>query len=359
MVLPFFTYNSAAAQKSPSISIKDSQQVKNKINKGLLASFKDKQELTYLVKMKSQADTKKAAENAVSKAKENKSSLTAQQIKRVKTSAVVTELRSTATQTQQSLEKLLVKAKQAGDVSSFRSYYIVNGFAVTSNEKVMREIAAMPEVDKVLPNRTRQLNTTVKEVSGKPSGKEKKKDSETAATEWNIDRIGAPQVWEETGIDGTGVVVANIDTGVQVDHPALMEKYRGYDPDNPDQIENEFNWFDATEGEESPYDDLGHGTHTMGTMVGDESDGANQVGVAPGAKWIAVKAFTAAGGTDVDLLAAGEWILSPKDEEGTPHPEKAPDVVNNSWGGGPGLYEWYRPMVQNWRNAGIDRKSVV
>jgi bacillopeptidase F len=88
-------------------------------------------------------------------------------------------------------------------------------------------------------------------------------------------------------------------------------------------------------------------------MVGAEPNGANQIGVAPGAKWIAVKAFTASGGTDTALLAAGEWILAPKDASGNPNPAMAPDVVNNSWGGGPGMDEWYRPMVQAWRAAEI------
>ncbi len=88
-------------------------------------------------------------------------------------------------------------------------------------------------------------------------------------------------------------------------------------------------------------------------MVGVEPDGSNKIGVAPGAKWIAVKAFSPFGGTDADLLAAGEWILAPTDAEGNPNPDMAPDIVNNSWGGGPGLDEWYRPMVQNWRAAGI------
>ncbi|WP_088049456.1 S8 family serine peptidase [Virgibacillus dakarensis] len=88
-------------------------------------------------------------------------------------------------------------------------------------------------------------------------------------------------------------------------------------------------------------------------MVGSEADGSNQIGVAPSAEWIAVKAFSAVGGTDADLLAAGEWILAPKDADGNPHPEMVPDIVNNSWGGGRGLDEWYRPMVQAWRDAGI------
>ncbi|MGP4083062.1 S8 family serine peptidase, partial [Pseudalkalibacillus sp. R45] len=223
--------------------------------------------------------------------------------------------------------------------------------AVTANKEVMEQLAAFPEVAKVLPNEVRQLQPMPQstKASTQPKADEK---NETNAIEWNVERIGAPAVWD-MGIDGSGTVVANIDTGVQWNHPGLVEQYRGYDPANPDAPSHEMNWFDATAGQETPYDDQGHGTHTMGTMVGAEPDGSNQVGVAPGAKWIAVKAFTAAGGTDVDLLEAGEWIIAPTDADGNLHPEMAPDVVNNSWGGGPGLDEWYRPMVQNWRAADI------
>ncbi|WP_085504898.1 S8 family serine peptidase [Thalassobacillus devorans] len=356
LIVPFFNYTSAAAENSPNVSIKDNkQQVNNKVNQDLIDLFADQKEVTYLVKMKEQGDTKKAAQEALSKAEDSKASLTAQQMKRVKASAVVTELRSTAIETQQQLKKLLTEAEKQGSVSSFQSYYIVNAMAVTSNEEVMKKIAVLPEVEKILPNRTRQLNPQVEGAveETKASLTKATDKAETNNTEWNIDRVGAPQVWSETGIDGSGVVVANIDTGVEWDHPALKEKYRGFDPANPDTADHEFNWFDATAGQGAPYDDHGHGTHTMGTMVGAEEDGSNQVGVAPGSKWIGVKAFTAAGGTDVDLLEAGEWILAPKDDDGNPHPEQAPDVVNNSWGGGPGLDEWYRPMVQNWRESGI------
>jgi bacillopeptidase F len=161
-----------------------------------------------------------------------------------------------------------------------------------------------------------------------------------------VERVGAPQVWD-MGIDGAGIVVASIDTGVQWEHPALMEKYRGYNPANPNQSDHQLNWVDAVGGKETPYEGNKHGTHTVWTMVGSEPDGSNQIGVAPGAKWIVGKAFSDGGsGNDVDLLEAGEWILAPKDAEGNPHPELAPDVVNNSWGGGPSLDEWYRPMIQ-------------
>ena len=51
--------------------------------------------------------------------------------------------------------------------------------------------------------------------------------AQLANIEWNIERVNAPQAWD-MGIDGSGTVVASIDTGVQWDHPALKEKYRGY-----------------------------------------------------------------------------------------------------------------------------------
>ena len=79
------------------------------------------------------------------------------------------------------------------------------------------------------------------------------------------------------GIDGSGTVVASIDTGVQWDHPALKEKYRGYNPANPNSPTHEFNWFDATAGRAAAYDDQGHGTHVTGTMVGSEPNGANRI----------------------------------------------------------------------------------
>ncbi|WP_101846926.1 S8 family serine peptidase [Halobacillus sp. Marseille-P3879] len=348
LILSFFNMTSVSfANESNNLSVKDSKQTASKINEDLSASFKEEDQVTYLVKMKEQADTKKAADEAVQKLKDSKASVSANELKRVQNSAVVHELRATSKDAQNQLNNYLNKAEEQGDVTDFQSYYIVNAFSVTSNKKAMEEISTFAEVEKILPNRTRKIYQPVEAPKN-----EVKADTLDVAS-WGIDRIGAEQVWDETGIDGSGVVVANIDTGVQWDHPGLMEKYRGFNAENPDQVDHEFNWYDATADEPEPYDDQGHGTHTMGTVAGSEDDDSNQVGVAPGSKWIAVKAFTSAGGTDVDLLEAAEWLLAPKDEEGNPHPEKAPDVINNSWGGGPGLDEWYREMVQNWRNAGI------
>lgn len=349
LLFPFNAGAVSAAQKEkPSTSVKDSAKVspQSKITSKLQKQFDKDKHVTYLVKFKEQVDTLKIAEKAEKNAKKQK--LSANNSKLLKRNLVVSELRATSLETQAEVKEYLTKQKKSGAVKDIQSYYVVNGMAVTSTKEVMEKLSTYAEVEKILPNEVRQLNKP-EVVKEKETSKKK---GETAAVEWNIDKVGAPAVWD-MGIDGSGTVVASIDTGVQWDHPALKEQYRGFDPQNPNTPDNEFNWFDATAGQGTPYDDQGHGTHVTGTMVGHEPNGSNQIGVAPGAKWIAVKAFTSQGGTDADLLAAGEWILAPKDAEGNPHPEKAPDVVNNSWGGGKGLDEWYREMVNAWRAAEI------
>ncbi|MBA4538610.1 S8 family serine peptidase [Bacillus aquiflavi] len=346
LMLPLMLPNVANAGTKGKIntSIKESP-AKEKITGKLLKQFEEKDQVTFLIKFKEQVNTTEVAKQAEkATAAQNITSAKAKSIKR---SSIVSSLRAVSIETQENTLKYLKKQEKAGKAKDIESFFIVNAIAVTATKDVMEQIASFPEVDKVLPNETRQLyQPEVKQnLAVEPKAK-------TNSIEWNVDRVGAPAVWE-MGIDGSGTVVASIDTGVQWDHPALKEKYRGYNPANPDQPNHDYNWFDATAGRTTPYDDHGHGTHVTGTMVGGEANGSNKIGVAPGAKWIAVKAFTSSGGTDRDLLAAGEWILAPKDQNGNPNPEMAPDVVNNSWGGGPGLDEWYRPMVQTWRDAEI------
>lgn len=356
---PFLSYTSFA-QPDPKTSVSllensdlATKNVKAKVNSKLYDQFSKNKNVTFLLKLKDQVDTHKVATDTAKTAKVQKQ--TSAKTKWMKRSAVVSSLRAKANETQHTIKAYLNEEKRNGNVKEFQSFYIVNAVAVTGTKEVMDKLASFPEVEKILPNETRQLITPTNKTSthNKSNNTSSPQTAGTASIEWNIERVGAPQVWN-MGIDGAGTVVASIDTGVQWNHPALKEKYHGYNPAQPDQPDHIYNWFDAVNGQASPYDDNGHGTHTMGTMVGSEPNGTNQIGVAPGAKWIAVKAFTAEGsGSDVDLLEAGEWILAPKDAQGNPHPEKAPDVVNNSWGGGPGLDEWYRSIVQNWRAADI------
>ena len=98
--------------------------------------------------------------------------------------------------------------------------------------------------------------------------------SSPAGIEPNLLRVNADEVWA-LGYTGQGVVVAGKDTGIDWDHPALVNQYRGQ---QPGYGRHDYNWHDAIHsgggscGADSPEpcDDYGHGTHTMGTIVGDD-----------------------------------------------------------------------------------------
>ncbi|WP_100011285.1 S8 family peptidase [Lentibacillus sediminis] len=325
-------------------SVTESQKVTQaKVSDRLQKEFEGNDKATFLIKFKEKTDTAEVAKEA--RASATQANLSATKTEHIQRSAVVSELKSTALTSQQSVKQYLQQEVENGNAEDIHSYYIVNGMAVTATKAVAEKVAAFAEVEKILPNETRELFTTVTEDAKTP-------ESSIENVEWNVERVGAPAAWN-MGADGSGTVVASIDTGAQWDHPALKEKYRGYN-EATGEVDHDFNWYDPADGGTEPYDENGHGTHVTGTMVGSEPDGSNQVGVAPGAEWIAVKAFGVDGtATDADLLAAAEWILAPTDSEGNTNVDMAPDVVNNSWGGGPGLDEWYRDVVQNWRAADI------
>jgi subtilisin family serine protease len=174
-----------------------------------------------------------------------------------------------------------------------------------------------------------------------------------ATIEWNIQRVQANRVWSDFGITGAGITVANIDTGVDYNHPALAEQYRGYRSEN--DIQHEYNWFDANYAIEIPRDTSSHGSHVMGTIVGRGNDTPDQpaVGVAPGASWIAALGCPFRSCYESTLIESAQWLLAPTDAEGkNPRPDLRPHIINNSWAtsSGNSFYEGYTTA---WRAAGI------
>ncbi|GII01027.1 S8 family serine peptidase [Planobispora takensis] len=292
-----------------------------KIDEAVLTDLAADGKATFWVRMKSRADLT-AARKATTKDEK------AAQVYRAKT--------ETAASSQAGLLKLLT-AESAG----FTPFWISNAVRVTGDAKLAAEIAKLPEVERVEPTR----------VAALPEPQPGKETAKVEAAEWNIDRVNAPRVWDELGSRGEGIVVANIDSGVRFDHPALAGRYRGRNADGT--LGHDYNWFDPAGvcPAAEPCDNNDHGTHTMGTMVGGE--GANVIGVAPGARWIAAKGCETSTCTDASLLAAGQWILAPTDLSGrNPRPDLAPHIVNNSWGGA-GFDPWYKEVVEAWVAAGI------
>ncbi|GAA4508122.1 S8 family serine peptidase [Nonomuraea ferruginea] len=290
----------------------------DKINKSVQAQLDSEDKATFWVRMKDDADLSGARRAT---GKQDK----AERVYEAKTEK--------ADASQAGLRKLLDQHR-----AEYTPFWIVNAVKVTAGSKLAAEIAGLPEVERIEPVRTLTL----------PKPEPAKAEARVNAVEWNIDRVNAPRVWEELGNRGEGIVVANIDTGVQFDHPDLRDAYRGRNPDGT--VTHDYNWFDPAGvcPTAVPCDNNGHGTHTMGTMVG-----ANGIGMAPGARWIAAKGCEVNTCTDASLLASGQWVLAPTDANGeNPRPDLAPDIVNNSWGGD-GFDPWYKETVEAWVAAGI------
>ncbi|MFZ5916941.1 MAG: S8 family serine peptidase [Chloroflexota bacterium] len=252
---------------------------------------------------------------------------------------IVAALQATAQRTQADVQAFLAQEQAAGRAQEVRPFWIFNGLALTGTRDTAFALAARPDVSLLSLDNQHQLP-----ASASPTGRPAASSAQLADVEWNIERVRAPLAWNALGLDGTGIVVANVDSGVDWLHPALQSRYRGYDPHGAAHQHNG-NWFDAIgEGALYPVDGNGHGTHTMGTIVAGEG-----IGVAPGAQWIAVRAFNSFGvGYDSWLHAAYEWLLAPGGD-----PALAPQVVNNSWGNTNSSYEAFRYDVQTLRQAGI------
>ncbi|MEW6336128.1 MAG: S8 family peptidase [Acidobacteriota bacterium] len=139
-----------------------------------------------------------------------------------------------------------------------------------------------------------------------------------AGSSWNLAQLGVAPLWN-LGIDGTGVVVALLDSGVDARHQDLAPGFRGGPAD----------WFDPHGEHDEPSDRNGHGTAVAGVLVGGSSTG-EPIGVAPGARWIAAKVFDDAGTTTLSAIhQAFQWALDP---DGSADTDDAPDVINASWG---------------------------
>jgi len=160
---------------------------------------------------------------------------------------------------------------------------------------------------------------------------------------WGVSNINAQAVWN-SGITGAGVVVAAIDTGARLSHQGLTSNYRGTVDGTSD-----YNWFAPTGLEASPSDSNGHGTHVTGTIAGT----TNTIGVAPGSTWIHCRGCATSACSTFDLVQCGNFIACPTNTAGTaPNCARAPNVVNNSWGGGQGN-TFYDAVIAEWRRVGI------
>lgn len=299
------------ASARPSIG---AQELQGKVSVKLLQELTANGTALFFVVMTEQADLSPAANLPT---------------KQAKGEFVYQALKSTAERTQADLLALLTARG-----IPFRSYFISNMVLTQGDLALVNELAARSDVARVEANTAHQMVL--------PTPEDAPGALAPQAVEPGLTRIKAPDVWA-MGYHGEGIVVASADTGVQWDHPAIKAKYRGW---NGAAADHNYNWHDGTCAsspfippgnncmwQTSPVDTHGHGTHTTGTMVGDDG-GANQIGAAPGAKWIGCKNMNDQGwGTRAWYADCFEWFMAPTDLTGAnPNPAMSPDVINNSWG---------------------------
>ena len=222
-------------------------------------------------------------------------------------------------------------------------FWVSNAIVASGNLDALQAVAGRAEVDHVYAVGKGRLEPP---VPVKPSGGMNGADAVEAVFD-SIALVRADQAWG-LGYRGQGAVVAGADTGVRWTHEALQSKYRGW---NGATANHNYNWHDAIHnpdpsnvcGADSPEpcddDELlggGHGSHTVGTMVGTGPERAgqkNEIGMAPDAKWIACRNMTHGLGVVPTYLECMQWFIAPTNAGGSnPDPSKAPHVVNNSWG---------------------------
>jgi hypothetical protein len=202
--------------------------------------------------------------------------------------------------------------------TAYTPYYLENAIEVRGGILTQYYLASRNDVARVIPSPRLRVVPADTSATGSVVAPD-------ASVQWNISMIGADKVWNEFKARGQGIVVGQSDTGADAQHPAIRERYRGlYQGDD-------YNWFDPWNNTVAPHDEIGHGTHTLGTILG-----ANGIGVAPEAQWFACQNLDRNLGNPALYLDCMQFMLAPFPHGGDPlkdgDPTKAAHVINNSWG---------------------------
>jgi serine protease AprX len=232
---------------------------------------------------------------------------------------------------------------------AYQSFWGVNMILVDAGRDVVEAAAARSDVGAI------ESNAVIDGLDGEDSPESTDQGDEVTAIETGLNNVKAPSLWS-LGFTGQGMVVANQDTGMRWTHASLRNHYRGQISGTT--ADHNYNWHDSVHARITnadggtpspavnscgynviaPCDDQGHGTHTTGTTVGDDAGagvgtGTNQIGVAPGAKWIGCRNMDAGNGRAATYTECFQFFLAPTNLQGqNADPTKRPHVMNNSWG---------------------------
>jgi len=193
----------------------------------------------------------------------------------------------------QTSQQKLIEFLHSNNITDYKELSMVNALALSVEAQMMPSITALVGVSRIRYDKETTINTTTTNEPGTP--------------EWNIEQVKTPLVWDR-GFTGQGIVIGILGTGVDVNHPDLAPRYRG----------GTNSWFDKTRVNSLiPYDTNGHGTAVMGVALGGSQSGVN-IGMAPGASWIAAKIFCGAGKTKAsEIMEEFQWMIDPDGDSTT------------------------------------------
>jgi subtilisin family serine protease len=253
---------------------------------------------------------------------------------------ILKTLKTEVSSSQSEIINYLQEKTKHGSVKEFKTFWITNSIFLTATREEIEKIASRNDVETIYENYPISLVDPVSIEKSSHNQSEK---------EACFSAIGVREAWN-MGYNGKGRLVCSFDTGVEGDHEALSSNWRGNCGGTLSA-----SWFDPY-GSDFPKDKKGHGTHTMGIMVGISTN--DTIGVAFGAQWISAAVIDQGAGfsqTISDILSAFQWAADP---DGNPETiDDVPDVISNSWGIPPGYNppcdQTFWNAIDNVENAGI------
>lgn len=205
------------------------------------------------------------------------------------------------------IDSKLEALRRDGNVYDFNAFPYVQSYFVEATCEGIEAISVMPEATRIQEN---YIITT-------PAVKIAKIDEKV---NWGLEDLKIKNLWDK-GIKGNGITVGLLDSGVDGDHPDLAGKI------------TKFQAFDSSgrpvEGQNKPYDNVGHGTHCAGIIAGGKP-GKTGTGVAPEAKLIVGAVLPNGSGSLAQVIGGMQWMINP---DGDPNTDDAPPILSMSLGG--------------------------
>ena len=241
---------------------------------------------------------------------------------------VIDELQRFSKASQYDLMQLLEEGTKANTVSDVNPFWIFNGISCLANREMIATLSQRKDIDCIESDELRYMLPT----NEKPG----KIIEPTRELAWHVTQVHANEVWP-LGYDGTGVVVAIIDTGVNYNHADLADHMWNGGSQYP------YHGYDYVNNDNNPMDDNGHGSHCAGITAGDGTSGT-QTGIAPNATIMALKVLSANGsGNNTARTNAQQFAM-----------QNGADVVSLSLGSsGASGQKSDRQAFVNMMNAGI------